>query len=123
MNSNHLILDCRLPFEERIRGLVRQWIRDGRARDQLLTGKAFFAVYSWHLRHRADHDSPGAEFVAASYASIGSGDGWEAMLRERASCDSCGDRYRLENIGLCTGCMRYSCYACGAHASCSGEIV
>lgn len=123
VNSNHLILDRRLPFEDRIRDLVRLWIRDGRGRDHLLTGKAFFAVYSWHLKHGTDHDITWAEFVAASYDSIGSSGGWEAMLRERAWCDGCGDRYRLENIGLCTGCMRYTCYACGDHASCTGETV
>lgn len=123
VGSNQVILDCGLPFEERIEGVVRPWIRDGRGRDHLLTGKAFFAVYSWHLRHWTDHDIAWAEFVAASYDSIGGEGGWEAMLREHEVCDGCGDRYRLENIGLCTGCMRYTCYACGSHGSCTGEIL
>ncbi|WP_371502489.1 hypothetical protein OG871_35640 [Kitasatospora sp. NBC_00374] len=123
MTSNHVVLDCGLPIDERIRRLVEVWTRDNRGREHLLTGKAFFAVYSWHLRHRTDHDIARAEFVAASYDSIGGSDGWDAMLRERANCGTCGDRYRLENIGLCTGCMRYTCYACGAHASCTGETV
>lgn len=118
-----MILDCGLPFEERIRELVRLWIRDGRGRDHLLTGRAFFAVYSWHLKHWTDHDITWAEFVAASYDAIGSSNGWEAMLRDRAACDTCGNRYRLENIGLCTGCMRYTCYACGVHESCTGETL
>lgn len=88
-----------------------------------MTGKAFYAVYCWHLRHRTDREIARAEFVAASYDAIGGSAGWGAMLRERAACESCGDRYRLENIGLCTGCMRYTCYTCGAHGSCVGEIV
>ncbi|MEE1796119.1 hypothetical protein PUR28_35970 [Streptomyces sp. BE308] len=123
MKSNHVILDWKLPFHERIRQAVEMWIHEGRGPDHLVTGKAFFAMYSWHLRHWTDHDIAWAEFAAASYHSLGGKDGWEAMLRERANCESCGDRYRLENIGLCTGCMRYTCYDCGAHGACAGEIV
>ncbi|WP_331750270.1 MULTISPECIES: hypothetical protein [unclassified Streptomyces] len=120
---NHVVLGCGLPIEERIRQLAEGWIRDGRDPDHLVTGKAFFTVYSWYSRHWADHDIAWSEFVAASYDFIGGSDGWKAMLRERAACESCRDIYRLENIGLCTGCMRYTCYACGAHGSCVGEIV
>ncbi|MFG2994762.1 hypothetical protein ACGFZK_36625 [Streptomyces sp. NPDC048257] len=123
MNSNHVALDCGLPIEERISELVRLWTRDGRGTDHLLTGKAFYAVYSWHLKYWTDHDIAWAEFVAASFDAIGGRDSWDAMLRERAACGSCGDLYRLENIGLCTGCMEYTCYACGAHGSCTGEIL
>lgn len=118
-----MALDCALPIEERIGRLALAWIRGGRDGSQLVTGKAFFAVYSWHLRHWTDHDITWAEYTAASFHGIGGSDGWNAMLRERVICVSCGDTYRLENIGLCTGCMRYACYDCGAHASCTGEIV
>lgn len=110
-------------MEQRIAQLHEEWVRDGRGSDQLLSGKAFFAVYSWYVGRRADHDSPWSEYVTASYDLLGGSAGWDAMLRERAVCQSCHDTYRLENIGVCTGCMRYSCYACEPHASCSGEIV
>ncbi|MFE5857054.1 hypothetical protein ACFQ61_28045 [Streptomyces sp. NPDC056500] len=123
MKSNHMALDWALPFEERIRNLVEAWISDGRDGHRLVTGKAFFAVYSWHLMHWTDHDITWAEYAAAAFHNIGGTDGWNAMLRERANCQRCGDTYRLENIGLCTGCMRYTCYACGGHESCTGEIL
>ncbi|OKK17230.1 hypothetical protein AMK16_20280 [Streptomyces sp. CB00455] len=123
MTSNDVVLDCQLPLEARIGRLAGMWIRDGRRARHLVTGKAFFAVYSWHLLHWTDHDIAWAEFVAASYDSIGGRGGWEAMLRERTTCQTCGDSYLLENIGLCTGCMRYTCYSCGGHERCAGEIV
>ncbi|MFJ8436003.1 hypothetical protein ACIQ9P_32355 [Kitasatospora sp. NPDC094019] len=123
VNSDYVVLDCRRPFEERLGEIVRLWVGGGRGRDHLLTGKAFFAVYSWHLGHRAHRDNAWAAFVAAAYDSIGGDDGWETMLRERAVCGGCGDRYRLGNIGLCTGCMRYTCCGCGTHGSCAGETL
>ncbi|MFJ9211900.1 hypothetical protein [Streptomyces sp. L-9-10] len=123
MNSNHVVFDCGLTFEERLGKLAEVWIRDGRGSDHLVTGEAFFAVYSWHLQHWTDHDITWAEYAAAAYDAIGGSDGWSAMLRERAFCESCGDRYRLENIGMCTGCMRYTCYSCGGHGACAGVVV
>ncbi|MFI5619458.1 hypothetical protein [Streptomyces sp. NPDC051567] len=123
MKSDHVVLDCAVPFGERISRIAEAWTRDGRDRGHLVTGKAFFAVHSWHLRHRIDPDTTEAEYVTASHEAIGGDEGWEAMLRERVFCESCGDRYRLENIGLCTGCMRYACYVCATHGSCTGELV
>ncbi|MFD7289709.1 hypothetical protein [Streptomyces sp. NPDC059863] len=126
MSNNDVVLGRGSPIEERVSRLAGAWLRDERGGDHLLTGRAFFAVYSWYLwssRQGAGHDTACAEYVAASYDAIGGGDGWNAMLRERAVCESCWDTYRLENIGVCTGCMRYTCYACDAHGSCAGEIV
>ncbi|MCI3224964.1 hypothetical protein [Streptomyces sp. NP-1717] len=123
MRNNRVVLGPGPPLEERVGGLVEEWIRDGRGSDHLVTGKAFFALYSWYGRRWADHDIGWSEYVAASYDFIGGRAGWEAMLRERTECEGCRDTYRLENIGLCTGCMRYTCYACGAHGACAGEVV
>ncbi|MFC9653658.1 MULTISPECIES: hypothetical protein [unclassified Streptomyces] len=123
MNSNHVVFDRGLTFEERLGKLAEAWIRDGRGRGHLVSGEAFFAVYSWHVQHGTDHDTTWAEYAAASYDAIGGSDGWSAMLRERANCESCGDSYRLENIGVCTGCMRYTCYSCDGHGACAGVVV
>ncbi|MCX4965810.1 hypothetical protein OHA98_13370 [Streptomyces sp. NBC_00654] len=123
MSNNQVVLGCGLPFEQRVGQAVGVWIREGRDHGHLLTGKAFFAVYSWYFRHRTGLDIAQAEFVTASYRFNGGSDGWNAMLRLRTTCESCQDTFRLENIGVCTGCMRYTCYACGAHGSCAGEIV
>lgn len=123
MRNNDVILGPGPPLEERIGPLAEEWLREGRGSDRLVTGKAFFALYSWYLRHRTDHGIRWSEYVVASYDFIGGRNGWEAMLRERTVCESCCDTYRMENIGLCTGCMRYTCYACGAHPACAGEVV
>ncbi|MFI1380470.1 hypothetical protein [Embleya sp. NPDC020886] len=122
-NNNDAVLGGAPPLGERIGRLVDVWIRDGRGRDHPVTGKAFFAVYSWYLRHWAEHDPAWGEFIGVSYDFIGGDDGWNTMLRERVVCETCRDTYRLENIGVCTGCMRCTCYACGPHGSCTGEIV
>ncbi|MET9557102.1 hypothetical protein [Streptomyces sp. NPDC006645] len=123
MTNNHAVLRAGMPLEERVGQLHEEWVRGGRNSDQLLSGKAFFTVYSWYLGHRANGDIASYEYVTASYDFLGGSKGWDAMLRERAVCESCHDTFRLENIGVCTGCLRYSCYACQAHASCAGEIV
>lgn len=123
MRTNHILHRHGQPLEERVGQLFEEWVRDGRSSDRLLTGRGFFTVYSWYSGHWPDHDIAWSEYVTASYDLIGGRDGRHAMLRERAVCESCWDTYRLENMGVCTGCVRYSCYACGAHGSCVGELV
>lgn len=118
-----------IPFPERIRRLRDAWVRDDRDPALLVTGRAFFAVYCWSLNHRIGdpaapaHDAELAEFVAASYELNGGSAGWNAMLHGREICSTCHDRYRLENLGICTDCMRYTCYGCGKHPRCAGELV
>ncbi|MGW1976999.1 hypothetical protein [Streptomyces sp. NPDC001889] len=123
MKSDHVVFDRGQPIEHRIGRLVTLWTGDGRGPDHLVTGRAFHAVYCRHLRHGTDHGIAWAEYVTAAYDAIGGDEGWNVMLRARDVCESCGDTYRLENIGLCTGCMEYTCYSCRGHGSCAGEIV
>ena len=59
--------------------------------------------------------------------------GWyDDLLFERHHCEGCGERYRMENLSMCTNCQRICCYWCStgeraangnrAH-SCGGEFV
>ncbi|HEY0697344.1 MAG TPA: hypothetical protein VGD43_05985 [Micromonospora sp.] len=129
MTGDRVMSDGSRPFQERVRHLRDAWIRTGREHTSLVTGTAFVAVYCWSLNHRiADPTAPAydaelAEFVAASYELNGGSVGWNAMLRRREICSTCHDWYRLENLGVCTGCMRYTCYGCGHHARCVGELL
>ncbi|MFJ1865001.1 hypothetical protein ACIOD1_10250 [Streptomyces sp. NPDC088097] len=67
VTSNEAVLDGGRPIEERIDRLARAWVEDGRARDHLVTGTAFHAVYCWYLRHRPEGHAPSrAAFVTAS---------------------------------------------------------
>ena len=59
--------------------------------------------------------------------------GWyDRLLSTREYCDLCGERYRLENLVVCTKCLRNSCWRCITSArapngnrlhGCGGELV
>ena len=129
MTGDCVMLDGSRPFQERVRHLRDAWVRDGRGRAFLVTGTAFFAVYCWSLNYKIGdptapaYDAELAEFVAASYELNGGSVGWNAMLNSRDICSTCHDWYRLENLGICSGCMRYTCYGCGDHEGCAGELL
>ncbi|MEU4777193.1 hypothetical protein [Micromonospora sp. NPDC023633] len=129
MTGEHVMLDGSRPFRERVQHLHDAWVRDGRGRAFLVTDTAFFAVYCWSLNYKIGdptaptYDAELAEFVAASHELNGGSAGWNAMLNSREICSTCHDRYRLENLGICTGCMRYTCYGCGKHERCAGELL
>ena len=127
MTGDRVMFDGSWPFPERVRILRDAWDEGGRDPAFLPTGTAFFAVYCWSNNYQiTDPTAPAytpelAEFVTASYELNGGSAGWNAMLRDREICSTCHDRYRLENLGICTGCMRYTCYGCGRHQHCAGE--
>lgn len=124
-----MLSDGSRPFPDRVRELHDAWVEGGRAPALLPTGTAFFAVYCWSHNHQvrepaATAYSPElAEFVTAAYQLNGGPAGWNAMLGSRENCSTCHDRYLLENLGICTGCMRYLCYGCGPHQRCAGELL
>ncbi|GAA4711095.1 hypothetical protein Prum_091900 [Phytohabitans rumicis] len=124
-----MVLNGAEPFPERVRQVCAAWLRAGRDGDLLVTDKAFFTVYCWSHNHGIrdpagpEYDPELAEYVTASYEALGGRAGWNAMLCQRTLCRVCGDRYLLENLGVCTGCMAYTCYRCGPHAHCTGELV
>ncbi|MFB7470977.1 hypothetical protein [Kitasatospora sp. NPDC056184] len=114
LQGNRRLLDPAHPFTERVARLVRDWEDDGRAGYRLVDGRALLALYCWHLdatrRGTADGDPATTAYVAAAFAANGGTDGWDALLRERADCTCHGQSWRLENISICLGCLRYVCY-------------
>jgi hypothetical protein len=129
VTGDQVLFDGSLPFPERVRRLRDAWAANGRVPASLPSGTAFFAIYCWSTNYRiTEPTSPAyatelAEFVIAAYEHNGGSAGWDAMLRGREICSTCHDRYRLENLGICTGCMRYTCYGCGSHERCPGELL
>ncbi|MFE7562094.1 hypothetical protein [Kitasatospora sp. NPDC057500] len=114
LQGNRCLLDPAHPFPERVTRLVRAWEDDGRAGYRLVDGRALLALYCWHLdatrRGTADDAPATTAYVAAAFAANGGADGWDALLRERADCTCHGQSWRLENISVCLGCLRYVCY-------------
>ncbi|MER5351257.1 hypothetical protein ABT093_13085 [Kitasatospora sp. NPDC002551] len=114
LQGNSCLLDPARPFSERVTRLVRAWEDDGRADYRLVDGRALLALYCWHLdatRRGTTDDNPATTaYVAAAFAANGGADGWDRLLRERAECTCHGQSWRLENISVCLGCLRYVCY-------------
>ncbi|MGW2544297.1 hypothetical protein ACWC5I_26300 [Kitasatospora sp. NPDC001574] len=115
--GNLALLDPSRPFAERVAGLVRAWEDDGRAAYRLVDGRALLALYCWHLgtaRPGTGTDAPDDpatdSYVTAAFAANGGTAGWDALLRERATCSCHGRSWRLENISVCLGCLGYVCY-------------
>ncbi|MEV6973577.1 hypothetical protein [Kitasatospora sp. NPDC093806] len=125
--GNRALLDPARPFTERVARLVRAWEDDGRAGYRLVDGRALLALYCWHLdatrRGTAAEDPATRDYVAAAFAANGGPAGWNALLRGRADCACHGQSWRLENISICLGCLRYVCYQVAAPCCPGAEIV
>ncbi|MGV9263513.1 hypothetical protein ACWDRR_02480 [Kitasatospora sp. NPDC003701] len=101
------------PFADRVGELVRAWEADGRDEGRLVTGRAFFALYCWHLqtsRSGSRHDAATTAYVESAHRAIGGAAGWNAVLGRREHCSCHGERWRLENLSICLGCLQYVCY-------------
>ncbi|MFB7614609.1 hypothetical protein [Kitasatospora sp. NPDC056181] len=125
-NGNALLHDLARPFPERVAEAVRAWDANDRDPAHLVDGKAFLALYCWQLaatRRGEEPDEATAAFVERSHDSIGGRHGWAAMLHQRATCSCHGTTWRLENISLCLGCLRYVCYELDGPCCAGAEIV
>ncbi|MCG6493067.1 hypothetical protein [Kitasatospora sp. A2-31] len=125
-DGNSLLLDPALPFPERVGAAVRSWEAGGRGSAGLVDGKAFFALRCWEsaaARRGEELDGPTADYVRRSYDGIGGRAGWDALLRRRTACACHGDTWRLENVELCLGCLRYLCYQLDGPCCEGAEIV
>jgi len=119
----------------RFESLAHEWDANGRPASRLLEGYALIALQCW--THSTGGKSDGAsetlrQFEKASAAA--QRDGWiDDYLSERESCRVCGERYRFENVRLCTHCSGTYCYRCAAErpsapngnntCGCGGELV
>ncbi|MFF1907659.1 hypothetical protein [Kitasatospora sp. NPDC058218] len=111
--AHSLLRTAGTPFADRVGELVRAWEADGRDPGLLVTGRPFFALYCWHLqtsRGSREHDAATTAYVASAHRAIGGAAGWNAVLSERAHCSCHGERWRLENLSICLGCLDYVCY-------------
>lgn len=120
------------------RRLADRWRACGRQPQRLLDQPfALLALRCWLVSTGADcadRSHAIGEFALASLeAQEAAHPGWyEAMLRERAACDRCGETYRLENHLLCTGCLGSWCPGCAGDVGgigtaavhhCGGDLV
>ena len=116
-----------------------RWEASGRAPAALLTSEwQLLTLRCWLYSEGAKAQSISpllAEFAHESFAAIEARapDWYEALLRERDHCSGCGERYRVENLSVCTKCLNTYCFRCDAFTplapngnrlhSCGGEIV
>lgn len=74
---------------------------------------------------RAYHD--------AAMATAQPKDWYDTLLSARASCRTCGDSFRVENLMVCSHCLALHCHACAGRGnrarngnwqcSCGGELI
>jgi serine/threonine protein kinase/Tfp pilus assembly protein PilF len=109
---------------------AQRWDQAGRPEAALLAGMDNLRASCW-IASPGGRKTPlselGAAFVAASRFR------GSVNLSQRSHCSSCGERYKLENLGICTACDDKYCYRCtpagGTHANgnqacgCGGEVV
>lgn len=114
------------------------WDAAGRPTGQLCSDDyPLTALHCWVGRKPADEPPDLALIRAYAEASIAwreqNDPGWyDAFLGTRSYCERCGERYRVENLAICTGCLREICHACidepmsgwGRYVHhCGGELV
>ena len=112
------------------------WKKNGCTDLGLLNTKELFAAKCWLMSKGAKYEGYSQEmidFVNASSKALGEEGNWDFILRQRAYCSGCGERYKLENLSVCCSCYNFDCYRCtgdyGVHTngnlrcSCGGEIV
>ncbi|MFE2725680.1 hypothetical protein [Kitasatospora sp. NPDC059327] len=124
--GNSVLLDHARPFPERVAAAARAWDEAGRDPGGLVDGRAFFALRCWQLAAAARGERPGeptTAFLDQAYAALGGHSGWDLTLRQRALCACHGDTWRLENIEVCLGCLRYLCYQLDGPCCEGAEIV
>jgi hypothetical protein len=99
---------------ERYEAEARAWDAAGRpALDASMWGTA--ALSLWVQSDGAKRETVSArvtEYLAALRAALDAeSPGWfDGMFEDRDVCAACGERYRMENLGLCTDCGALYCY-------------
>ncbi|MFI6843310.1 hypothetical protein OG535_10970 [Kitasatospora sp. NBC_00085] len=124
--GNSLLLDRTVPFPERVAAAARAWDENGRSPAGLVDGRAFFALRCWQLdtvRRGEQLGEPTTAFLRQAYDFLGGRSGWDMTLRQRAVCACHGDTWRMENIEICLGCLRYLCYQLDGPCCEGAEIV
>lgn len=110
-------------YLEKIEAKAKIWQENGKQNRDLLHGYDFMAAYCWSFNNEMSCSNVAREFIQQSYIAQGGSAGWDSFLRGREYCDRCGERYRLENLSICTGCKSTYCYRCSQSCSCDGQVV
>ncbi|MFD0278788.1 hypothetical protein ACFVHB_33435 [Kitasatospora sp. NPDC127111] len=124
--GNSLLLDPALPFPERVAAAARAWVDGGRGTAGLVDGRAFFALRCWQVAgvdRGETFGEPTLSYLKHAYDALGGRFGWDLMLRQRVVCACHGDTWRLENIEVCLGCLRFLCYQLDGPCCAGAEIV
>lgn len=120
---------------ERYEARATEWIEGGRSPDLLAGPSTLMTMRCWTYSDggKKDGASDGLrEFIAASEQA--QRPNWlDAQMDGRAGCRACGESFRVENLAICTHCMRNYCYGCkgkdglaangNAACACGGELV
>lgn len=117
------------------------WDEQGRPENLLISNDySLMALESWVLSMErwkgGEPDSLIRDYAnACGDAKDASQPGWrDRLYAERSHCELCGERYRIENLAICTDCLRNYCHRCFIHFkgtapngntlhSCGGELV
>jgi len=119
----------------RFEALAAEWHALGWPASSLIEGYESIALRCWAYSDGAKNDGVSEHlkaFIRACEAALPV-DWLDHYLSDRESCRGCGERYRFENLSLCTDCSRRVCYKCRGGASrapngnsaceCGGELV
>jgi len=124
-----------MAAHDRFESLATEWHTRGRPATLLLAGYDLIALRCWSYSAGAKVDGMSALLLAFIQASdAAQRDDWlDDYLSDREACRSCGERYRFENLMLCTHCSRTYCHRCASErspaangniaCSCGGELV
>jgi hypothetical protein len=116
--------------------MADKWEAAGRSDELLVTnGWRLLALTCWTASAGARSEGVSPSIAALEEASVlhmGGRDWSDSLLSERHYCEHCGETYRLENLHLCSKCMRVYCTWCLPKESapngnrlhhCGGEMV
>ncbi|MFV9504092.1 MAG: hypothetical protein AB4911_05945 [Oscillochloridaceae bacterium umkhey_bin13] len=121
------------PFRPTLEAQANTWEQHGRPVSELLKGWTLMVASCWSYSPGARNEPPNELAQAFLAASRNANPGYDEIYNERDTCRGCGERYRIENLGICTRCSALWCYRCqpgdGQHpngnsaCACGGEVV
>jgi hypothetical protein len=124
-----------MSAHDRFESLAAQWDAKGRPTSMLVEGDRLIALRCWTYSQGGEVDgvSPVLQAFMRASEQAQPEDWLDVYFSERETCGRCGERYRFENMMLCTHCIRTYCHRCMSGAprspngnptcACGGELV
>lgn len=103
-----------MQTRERYERLARQWDENGRQEQDLRQDYGLIAMRCWAWSAGGKAEGPSEllrDYIKASEA-VQRVDWLDAYFSEPEHCRQCGERYRFENVAVCTACSGTYCYRC-----------